>query len=233
MKKRFLTSITPVVILSIGFAALAITGCVSVPQPAPVSMPNKNDKPLTAGQNWLQDNKTAPTAKLTVSSMSGAYIELLRVSGATLPKATTGTQWSPVDVPAGREIELAVQYTANDYTSEADFTYPALTAGHTYVLTLDEPFLKKGKMRVINRRYWVNRGMGVMLSILFWELLLVGVPDALAEMVQPATIKSDAPKEGPSVLLYERTDNGKRKNKISLKLIYQYSLFEKQGFPVP
>jgi hypothetical protein len=37
--------------------------------------------------------------------------------------------------------------------------------------------------------------------------------------LQPITIKSDAPKEGTSILLYERIDNGKIKNKIPGLLI--------------
>jgi hypothetical protein len=232
MKKRFLTSGTLAVVLGAGLLALAVTGCVSVPQPAPVSMPDKNDKPLAAGLNWLPQN-TAPTAKLAVSRGINAYVALLGVEKVNLPQTADGNYWSPVDVPADREITLSVQFTAMDYTSETEFTIPPLTAGKTYMLTIDEPILKKEKMLVANRRYWTNRGAGVILSTLFWEILIVGMPDAIAELCQPARIKSDAPKEGPSLLLYERTDDGKRKNKISLKLLYQYSLSEMQGFPVP
>ncbi|GHU97572.1 hypothetical protein FACS189483_03930 [Spirochaetia bacterium] len=219
MKKRYLTSGTLAVVLS---AALAMTGCMSAPQAAPVSMPDKSDKPLTAGQQWLPQN-TEPTAALVVSRGVNADVVLLEVEKVTLPEREAGTYWSPVDVPAGREIVLTVQFTASGYTSEAEFTIPPLTAGKTYILTFDEPVLKGKKMLVTNRRHWAFRGASGTFSAIF----------NLGIALQPTTVKSDAPKAIPSLLLYERTDNSRNKNKISLKLIYQYSLREKQGFPIP
>jgi hypothetical protein len=167
--------------------------------------------------------------------------------------------WRQIDVPAGTELMLFGSFRAemptgrystsynrpgetkvttyyDVYSGEVAFVCPALTAGKTYVLTCDWPSLdKKNKMKVTNRRHYNLRsppGGEVFLNII-GGMFVVGLPDIMIEVLQPKTIKSAAPEEGPSLLLYERTDKGKNKNKISLKLVYQYLILEERGIPVP
>ncbi|GHT51498.1 hypothetical protein FACS1894102_7430 [Spirochaetia bacterium] len=233
MKNIYLTFITITLTLS---ASLSTTGCmllpvITSPSAAPISMPTKKEKALAAGKQWLPQN-IGHTAKL---ELSGAYknvikgginaeLILLGVEKVKLPQRESKKYWSPVDVPAGREIALNVQFSADGYTSNVEFTVPPLTEGKTYLLTFDEPFLKNGEMLVSNRRRWSNRGFGGGFALVFsWGLLTA----------QSKTIKINAPKDTVSLLLYERTDKGKSKKKISTKLIYQYSFRDKKGFTVP
>ncbi|GHT51208.1 hypothetical protein FACS1894102_7100 [Spirochaetia bacterium] len=161
-------------------------------------------------------------------------IKLLKVEGVDLPSPPKKKQWAPVDVPAGKAIKLTAQITDGGHTSEVEFTPPALSEGKTYILAIDTPFLTKKKgMRVTNRRHFMNRGAGAVFGTFMEIFLIVGMPDAFVEVFRPQFIKSDAPKAGTSILLYERLDDGKKKNKISLKLIYQYSIWEMQGVLVP